>query len=117
LILSCAGAYIATLFVLKASLEGIEIEELDVVTEGKIDLKSLLKWIKRHRHKPIKELNHSFYQKLQGHYCYYGITFNYRALSCCHERVMRMPHKWLNRQEVNELLYPEAIFGAILKWN
>jgi len=41
LILSCAGACAATSFVLKASLEGIEIEELDVVTEGKVDLKGL----------------------------------------------------------------------------
>ncbi len=41
LILSSAGACAATTFVLKASLEGIEIEELDVVTEGKVDLKGL----------------------------------------------------------------------------
>jgi len=41
LFLSCAGACAATTFVLKASLEGIEIEELDVVTEGKVDLKGL----------------------------------------------------------------------------
>lgn len=41
LILSCAGACAATSFVLKASLEGIDIEELEVVTEGSVDLKGL----------------------------------------------------------------------------
>ncbi|MCC5908098.1 MAG: OsmC family protein [Balneolaceae bacterium] len=41
LILSCVGACAATSFALKASLEGIHIEKMEVITEGKVDLKGL----------------------------------------------------------------------------
>jgi len=41
MLLSCAGACAATSFAVKASLAGIEIKELEVITEGKVDLKGL----------------------------------------------------------------------------
>jgi len=41
LILACVGACAATSFVMKASLMGIKIDDLDVVTEGFVDLKGL----------------------------------------------------------------------------
>ena len=37
-------------------------------------------------------------RKLQGHYAYYGITGNYRALARFHAAVRRVWQKWLYRR-------------------
>lgn len=55
-------------------------------------------WIKRNRHRKLRELIFELNAKLRGHYAYYGITFNGRSLNRFFEQVKRMLHKWLNRR-------------------
>jgi len=55
-------------------------------------------WCRRNRHQPVAEQHQQLCRKLQGHYGYYGITGNYRALSLFFEQAKRAWHKWLSRR-------------------
>lgn len=55
-------------------------------------------WIKKNRHKKLKELISELNVKLRGHYNYYGITFNSKGIYSYFELVKRCLHKWLNRR-------------------
>jgi RNA-directed DNA polymerase len=44
-------------------------------------------WCKRNRHLPVKEQWRKLCRKVQGHYGYYGITFNARGIKCFYEQV------------------------------
>lgn len=55
-------------------------------------------WIRNSRHKPIRELIKALNRKLQGHYSYYGITFNGRSLMLYYHKVRRLLFKWINRK-------------------
>jgi hypothetical protein len=61
-------------------------------------LRGMKRWMKRNRHKPLPQLIAALNWKLQGHYGYYGMTFNYRRLSYFHQQTQRLLHKWLNRR-------------------
>lgn len=64
----------------------------------KASLQQLNQWMKANRHKPVAQLIHELNRKLQGHYGYYGITFNSRKLNTYYEYTKRLLHKWLNRR-------------------
>lgn len=64
----------------------------------KASLVAINDWLKRNRHRPVKELIEGLNQKLRGHYAYYGITFNIRKLYLFYEQVKRLLVKWLNRR-------------------
>jgi len=81
----------------------------------RMSLKRLNEWMKRNRHRPVKQIIHLLNQKLQGHYGYYGITFNYRAVSCYHERVRRILHKWFNRRGGKPAYTWERFVGQVLE--
>jgi len=55
-------------------------------------------WCKDHRHDPVEEQRSALSRKLQGHYAYYGVTGNARALAQFFERVKRIWHHWLSRR-------------------
>ena len=55
-------------------------------------------WCRYHRHRPIGEQHASLARKLLGHYAYYGITGNARALWRFHRQVERSWFKWLGRR-------------------
>jgi group II intron reverse transcriptase/maturase len=61
-------------------------------------LQRMNEWIRGNRHKPITELIAALNRKLQGHYGYYGITFNQRRISYFHDQTKHLLHKWLNRR-------------------
>jgi len=61
-------------------------------------------WIRTNRHKPIVYLKKELNWKLQGHYSYYGITFNSRSLLLFHHKVRRLLHKWKNRRGGKKLM-------------
>jgi group II intron reverse transcriptase/maturase len=70
-------------------------------TSGKklrISLRGMNQWLKRNRHKPLPKLIAALNRKLQGHYGYYGMTFNYRKLNHFLCQTQRLLHKWLNRR-------------------
>jgi len=50
-------------------------------------LERATEWCKMHKHDAVREQWRALSKKLNGHYAYYGITFNMRALSCFRYRV------------------------------
>ena len=61
-------------------------------------LQALKVWCRKNRHAPIVEQQAGLNLKLRGHYGYYGITGNFRALAQMIEGTRRHWQKWLNRR-------------------
>ncbi len=59
---------------------------------------SVALWCRRFRHQSIAEQQRSLNAKLRGHYGYYGITGNCRALQRFAECVRAVWRKWLDRR-------------------
>ncbi len=55
-------------------------------------------WCQRNRHRPIPEQHQALSQKLRGHYAYYGLTGNARALNSFYFAVTGLWRKWLSRR-------------------
>lgn len=61
-------------------------------------LRKLNLWCQENRHKPMTLQHAQLLGKLRGHYEYYGITGNSRALSSLQHKVKRIWRKWLSRR-------------------
>jgi group II intron reverse transcriptase/maturase len=61
-------------------------------------LRRISEWCRRKLHEPVPEQWKVLVQKLRGHYGYYGVTGNSRALERYREQVRRIWRKWLNRR-------------------
>jgi RNA-directed DNA polymerase len=61
-------------------------------------VRSIAQWCRDHRHLPVCEQHAILSQKVRGHYAYYGITGNARALKGFLCAVHRAWRKWLNRR-------------------
>jgi hypothetical protein len=61
-------------------------------------VKAVADWCKRNRHRPIPEQHQALSQKLRGHYAYYGLTGNSRALGSFYFAVKGLWRKWLSRR-------------------
>jgi group II intron reverse transcriptase/maturase len=61
-------------------------------------VKRLALWCRAYRHLPLAEQHEAINRKLQGHYAFYGVTGNARALSRYLRMVERAWRKWLNRR-------------------
>ena len=61
-------------------------------------LKSINQWCRFHRHDAVGQQHAMLKRKLQGHYNYYGITFNLKALQSVYFCVRRLWRKWLCRR-------------------
>jgi len=59
---------------------------------------SLTQWCRRNRHQKIRWQHRQLVQKLRGHYGYYGITGNARALERFWEATKRIWRTWLSRR-------------------
>jgi RNA-directed DNA polymerase len=55
-------------------------------------------WCRSHRHDPVKEQHRALVRKLEGHYNYFGVNGNIRALFHLRYAVERAWQKWLNRR-------------------
>lgn len=64
----------------------------------KSKVKAFKEWLKAERHKDVKKLMKTIRAKLIGHYRYYGVTDNSRALSVYKFQIIKMLFKWLNRR-------------------
>jgi group II intron reverse transcriptase/maturase len=71
-------------------------------------LRRVSQWCRRHRHRPVAEQHLRLSRALQGHYAYYGITGNARALQCVRLQVTRLWIKWLNRRSQRRLSWAGA---------
>ena len=61
-------------------------------------LQAVSVWCKQHRHVPLPEQQTALRRRLLGHYAYFGITGNARALENYLHEVRRVWHKWLARR-------------------
>lgn len=58
----------------------------------------IAQWCQTHRHWPVAQQHRALSRKLAGHYAYYGITGNARALSCFRRQVQWRWRYWLDRR-------------------
>jgi group II intron reverse transcriptase/maturase len=61
-------------------------------------IKTIGEWIRNNRHEPLKEQHKTLSKKLHGHYNYYGITGNSKAIGAFYSLVRRLWKKWLGRR-------------------
>jgi RNA-directed DNA polymerase len=61
-------------------------------------LKRVAEWCRSYRHQPIAQQHQALSRKLRGHFGYFGIPGNFKALSRFRYEVSRVWHKWLNRR-------------------
>ena len=61
-------------------------------------LRRIAQWCRRNRHLPVKTQWHMLVRKVRGHYAYYGITGNARALNQFRFQVEHVWGKWLSRR-------------------
>jgi hypothetical protein len=54
--------------------------------------------VSKHRHAKVAWQHQQLEVKLRGHYAYYGITGNLRALRTFRQEVIRVWQKWLRRR-------------------
>jgi group II intron reverse transcriptase/maturase len=77
-------------------------------------LKQLAAWCRRYRHRPIRDQHATLWRKLRGHYAFYGITGNARALQRYRTAAARIWWKWLNRRDRGRKLVWER-FTVLLR--
>lgn len=78
-------------------------------------LRAVAQWCRAHRHDPVREQHAALKAKLRGHYSYYGITGNSRALAVFAEVVRCTWRKWLNRRNRTPALTWDR-FNRLLEW-
>ena len=61
-------------------------------------LGKIAQWCRANLHQPIAEQHRALWQKVRGHYAYYGITGNSTALQRFRYAVTRLWRKWLSRR-------------------
>lgn len=61
-------------------------------------LGKIAEWCKKKRHEPLEQQHRELSEQVRGHYTYYGIRGNSRALSSFLHNAKRWWHYWLNRR-------------------
>ena len=61
-------------------------------------VRTVAQWCRLHRHQPIGEQHRTLSRKLRGHFAYYGLTGNGKALSRFQSTVTRLWREWLSRR-------------------
>jgi group II intron reverse transcriptase/maturase len=77
-------------------------------------LRSLWRWLRHNRHMPVKEQYEMLKIKLGGHYRYYGVIGNYRALSGIFHRAKRFWRYWLSRRSHKGYINWEKFIDSIM---
>lgn len=70
-------------------------------------------WCRTHRHRPVHWQWKKLSKKLSGHYSYYGITGNARALQSVYQGVKRAWFKWLRRRSNHSRLTWPAMSAVL----
>jgi len=76
--------------------------------------KALSEFCRRHRHDPLKRQHASLTKRLEGHFNYFGVNGNHRALYTLAQAARRIWFKWLCRRGQKRRLNWER-FGDFLK--
>ena len=61
-------------------------------------MKGMWRWCRDNRHEPLKEQHKTLSRKLRGHYQYYGVRSNYKALEVIFEFAEKSWRYWLSRR-------------------
>lgn len=61
-------------------------------------LQQIGEWCKLNRHAPLAQQHRQLSAKVRGHYAYYGIRGNHRALASFRHEAKRLWHYWLSRR-------------------
>ena len=64
----------------------------------KASVRKVYEWCREHRHDPVRDQWKALCRKLEGHYGFYGTTFNAKGIRLFYEQVKRSWRKWLNRR-------------------
>lgn len=79
-------------------------------------LRRMYDWCRDHRHEPVAAQHATLKQKLVGHYRYYGLPTNARALNAFRYRVVRAWWKWLSRRSQKARLSVEAMTRLLRRY-
>lgn len=77
-------------------------------------IRKVAEWLRHSRNRKVIDQHRELIPKLRGHYQYYGITGNWRALSSFYEAVRREWHRWLNRRSQRNTMVWES-FEQLLR--
>jgi len=77
-------------------------------------VRSIARWCRLNRHRPVAEQQQTLCHKLRGHFGYYGITGNSPALSRFRFEVLRLWRKWPARRGRADR-YPWSRFERLLE--
>lgn len=77
-------------------------------------LREITDWCQRHRHQPVRWQQEKLSAKLRGHYGYFGITGNSRAIGAFYWFTCRAWHRALRRRSQKGLRW-EKFLRRILK--
>lgn len=77
-------------------------------------VRNITEWCRKHRHLPVRQQHLTLSQKVRGHYAYYGIFGNGRALARFRDIVQRVWRKWLDRRNSRREMVWER-FRRLLK--
>jgi RNA-directed DNA polymerase len=77
-------------------------------------LQRINEWCRDHRHLPLRIQHETMSRKLRGHFGYYGITGNSRAINAFAYVATRLWRKWLDRRSWKARMTWER-FGRVLK--
>lgn len=77
-------------------------------------IRAIDRWCRAHRHAPVGYQQRQLAAKLRGHYAYFGVPGNYRALAAVYQRAIRSWRKWLSRRSQRGWI-PWAAFLRFLR--
>src|SRR5207253_2434582 len=77
-------------------------------------IRKIGQWCRLNRHEPVAEQHQTLWQKLRGHFAYYGITGNGGALHRFRDAVVRAWRKWLSRRKAGGS-FSWAVFHRLLE--
>jgi group II intron reverse transcriptase/maturase len=79
-------------------------------------LKRIADWCQRYRHEPVREQWAALRRKLLGHFGYFGITGNFRALRNLRYRVIAVWRKWLSRRSQRAWISWDAMMRLLARY-
>jgi len=79
-------------------------------------LKRIADWCRRHRHDPVREQWAALKRQLLGHFGYFGITGNSRALHNLSYRVIALWRKWLSRRSQRARISWEGMLRLLQRY-
>ena len=79
-------------------------------------LKRIAVWCRYHRHEPVREQWAALRRRLLGHFGYFGITGNFKALRNLRYRVIAVWRKWLSRRSQRAWISWEVMMKLVARY-